>query len=184
MKVASESADVGSKAQQHPRRESRKVVDFAKKPRSIAPPKSRALLAIGRPAHGDTEGDTHGDTRGDSVSPSCIPQPGCKFRRKYKALADRSASRINPDLPLGALPLGLPSFHLHAGFIFQQFYVPLQIAPHHHGFQPDGCRRFIGDTVEMEQILSGCACLCCASGSSERLSTQLCRRLAKNTAAC
>ena len=34
---------------------------------------------------------------------------------------------------------------------FQKFSVPTQIAPHHHGFQPDGCRRFIGGTVEMEQ---------------------------------
>jgi hypothetical protein len=48
-------------------------------------------------------------------------------------------------------PSGLPSFHLRAGFIFQKFSVPTQIAPHHHGFQPDGCRRFIGGTVEMEQ---------------------------------
>src|SRR5262249_7714570 len=30
----------------------------------------------------------------------------CKFRCKYKALADRLATRINPDLPLGAPPLG------------------------------------------------------------------------------
>src|SRR5262249_15727638 len=55
---------------------------------------------------GDTQGDTEGDTQGDSVSPSCIPLPACKLPRKYKALADRSAIRINPDLPLGAPPLG------------------------------------------------------------------------------
>ena len=41
-----------------------------------------------------------------AVSPSCIPQPACKFRCKYKALADRSARTINPDLPLGATPSG------------------------------------------------------------------------------
>ena len=67
---------------------------------------------------GDTHGDTEGDTLGDTVSPSCIPQLACKFPHKCKALADRSASRINPDSPLGAPPLGLPSFHLRAGFIF------------------------------------------------------------------
>jgi hypothetical protein len=54
-----------------------------------------------------------------------------------------------------ASPSGSQSFHLSAGFIFQRFSVPSQIAPHHHGFQPDGCRRFIGGIVEMEQILSG-----------------------------
>ena len=54
----------------------------------------------------DTHGDTEGDTQGDSVSPSCIPLPACKLPRKYKTLADRSAIRINPDLPLGAPPLG------------------------------------------------------------------------------
>jgi hypothetical protein len=55
------------------------------------------------PAYGGYRGDTHGDT----VSPSCIPHPACKFRRKYKALADCSASRINPDSPSG-IPLWLP----------------------------------------------------------------------------
>jgi hypothetical protein len=57
---------------------------------------------------GDTHGDTDGDTLGDTVSPSCIPQLACKFPRKYKALADRSATRINRDSPLRAPPLGLP----------------------------------------------------------------------------
>src|SRR5262249_46262498 len=33
---------------------------------------------------------------------------------------------------------------------------PSQIAPHHHGFQPDGCRRFIGGTVGVERMLRGC----------------------------
>jgi hypothetical protein len=64
-------------------------------------------------------GDTEGDTYGDSVSPSCISHPWRKFQRKYRAAADCSASRINPDLPSGPNP-GRPSFHLSAGFIFQR----------------------------------------------------------------
>jgi hypothetical protein len=67
--------------------------------------------------------------------------------------ARRSFGEPNqPRFALGAASLGLQSFHLSAGFVFQRFSVPPQTAPHHHGFQPDGCRRFIGGTVEMEQI--------------------------------
>jgi hypothetical protein len=91
-------------------------------------------------------GDTHGDTLGDTVSPSCIPQLARKFKRKYKALADRWPDGINPYLSLG-LPIS-PSV---PDSIFRRFIVPSQIATHHHGFQPDGCCRFIGGTVEMEQ---------------------------------
>ena len=58
--------------------------------------------AIGRPASG---GYAWGYA-GGSVPPSCIPQPAYKFPRKYRALADRSAIRINPDSPLGLRPLG------------------------------------------------------------------------------
>jgi hypothetical protein len=85
-----------------------------------------------------------GDTLGDTVSPSCIPQIACKFPRKYKALADRSANRINPDSPLGAPPLKLPISPSVADSNFRRFNVPSQISTHHHGFQPDGCCRFVG----------------------------------------
>ena len=81
---------------------------------------------------------------GDTVSPGCIPQFACKFPRKYKGLADCSANRINPDSPLGAPPLGLPISPSVADSIFRRFNVPSQIATHYHGFQPDGCCRFIG----------------------------------------
>jgi hypothetical protein len=54
-----------------------------------------------------------------------------------------------------ALGLNPPSLHLSTSLIFQRFIVPLQIARHHHGFQPNGCRRFIGGTVEVEHILCG-----------------------------
>src|SRR6516165_7776203 len=112
-------------------------------------------LAIRPALYGDTLGDTHGDTLGDSVSPSCIPQLGRKLQCKYNALAYHALTRINPDLPLGAPPLGLPISHSVPDSIFRRFIVPSQIATHHHGFQPDGCCRFIGGTVEMEEILSG-----------------------------
>jgi hypothetical protein len=104
-----------------------------------------------RPSDAPQLGDTEGDTLGDTVSPSCIPQLACKFPRKYKALTDRSPGRINPDSPLGAPPLGLPISPSVPDSIFRRFNVPSQIATHHHGFQPDGCCRFIGGTVEMEQ---------------------------------
>ena len=68
-------------------------------------PTCGALSAIGR-RH---LGDTHGVTLGDTVSPSCIPPLTCKFPRKYKALADRSADRNNPDSPLGDHPSGSQS---------------------------------------------------------------------------
>jgi hypothetical protein len=84
-----------------------------------------------------------------------IPQLACKFPRKYKALADRSPGRINPDSPLGATPLGLPISPSVPDSIFRRFIVPSQIATHHHGLQPDGCCRFIGGTAEMEEIVSG-----------------------------
>jgi hypothetical protein len=67
----------------------------------IQPPDARHL--------GNTHGDTEGDTHGDSVSPRCIPHLACNFLSKYKTLADRSATRINPDLPLGAPPSGSQS---------------------------------------------------------------------------
>jgi hypothetical protein len=45
------------------------------------------------------------DTRGGYAwryrIPSCIPYHACKFQGKYKTLADRAASRINPDWPSG-----------------------------------------------------------------------------------
>jgi hypothetical protein len=106
---------------------------------------------------GDTLGDTEGDTHGDSVSPSRIPHLACKFSSKYRAIEDRSATRINPDLPLGAPPLGLPISPSVPDSIFRRFNVPSQIAPHHHGFQPDGCRRFIGGTLWAAHIPYSCA---------------------------
>jgi hypothetical protein len=143
--------------------------EFAKNCRALdRAARNRAhYLAIGRPAHGDTEGDTHGDTDGDSVSPSCIPHLGCKFKRKYKALADRPASGINPDLPLGAPPSGFPSFHLHAGIIFQQFCVPAQVAPHHHGFQPDVVAS-LGALLRWNTFFMAVQLCGCASRSGER----------------
>jgi hypothetical protein len=44
-----------------------------------------------------------------------------KFPHKYKALADRPASRINPTRPSGS------PRSISAGFIFQRFSVPSQI---------------------------------------------------------
>jgi hypothetical protein len=64
--------------------------------------------AIGRPASGGYAWGYRGGYAGGYRIPLCIPQLACKFPHKYKALADRSASRINPDSPLGAPPLGAP----------------------------------------------------------------------------
>ena len=117
--------------------------------------------ASGRPAWGYagvTHGVTLGVTLGVSVPPSCIPQPACKFRCKYKALADRSATGINPDLPLGATPLGLPISPSVADSIFRRFNVPSQIATHHHGLHASW-----GGTVEMEEI-SFWLCVVCGCG--------------------
>jgi hypothetical protein len=112
------------------------------------------ISTIECPAHGDTEGDTQGDTHGDSVSPSCIPHLVCKFQRKYKALADRSATRINPDLPLGASAPRAPNLPLRAGFHFPTVQCSLsdRDTP---SWLSAGCR-FIRGTVEVEYILCGC----------------------------
>jgi hypothetical protein len=105
---------------------------------------------------GDTHGVTLGDTHGDSVSPTCIPQLGCKLQCKYNTLVHRAGTRINPDLPLGAPPLGLPISPSVPDSIFRRFIVPSQIATHHHGFQPDGCCRFIGVLLRWRRfILAG-----------------------------
>ena len=48
--------------------------------------------------------------------------------------------------------------------------VPSQIATHHHGFQPDGCCRFIGGTVEMERFFVAVVVCGCASGSGRERS--------------
>ena len=109
-------------------------------------PTCGALSAIGR-RH---LGDTHGVTLGDTVSPSCIPPLTCKFPRKYKALADRSADRNNPDSPLGDHPSGSQSPPPCRILFSDGSMFPLRSLLTIMAFsQMD--RRFIGGTAEMEQ---------------------------------
>jgi hypothetical protein len=121
--------------------------------------------AIGRPVSGGYAWRYRGGYAGGYR----IPQLASKFPRKYKVLADRSPGRINPDLPLGAPPLGLnPAFHLGAGFIpncsvfplrsrftimaFSQMDIVASLGALLRISRP-GCasRRFIGGTVENKQ---------------------------------
>ena len=98
--------------------------------------------------HGVTQGVTQGDTHGDSVSPSCIPQlyPPARVQIPMQIqCASRSLSEDNqPRLAPRGYALGLPISPSVPDSIFRRFIVPSQIATHHHGFQPDGCCRFIG----------------------------------------
>jgi hypothetical protein len=103
----------------------------------------------------DTEGGYAWRYRIPQLYPPSRMQIPAQIQGASRSSGEPNQPRLRPRAPLGLNP---PSFHLSTGFTFQRFSFPPQIAPHHHGFQSDGCRRFMRGTVEMEQILSGCAC--------------------------
>jgi hypothetical protein len=76
-----------------------------------------------------------------------IPQlyPHGVFRKATAGhpLSRTALLRLQPRLALGHAPRACHRSNT-APDSFSKFSVPPQIAPHHHDFQPDGCRRFIG----------------------------------------
>ena len=90
-------------------------------------------------------------------TPQLYPPPHMQILMQIQGASRSPGDQNQPHLPLGAPPLGLPISPSVPDSIFRRFNVPSQIATHHHVFQPDGCCRFIGGTVEMHGILSGCA---------------------------
>ena len=110
---------------------------------------------------GDTHGVTQGDTLGDTVSPSCIPQLACKCPSEYRALGDRSATRINPDSPLG-----LPISPSAPDSIFRRFNVPSQIAI--MTFSRMDVVASLGALLRLNVCFVAVHSCGCASGSGER----------------
>jgi hypothetical protein len=96
-----------------------------------------------------------GGFRIPQVYPPAQAQIAMQIQRASASCGDQNQPRLAPR---GSAPRA-PNLPLRARFIFRRFIFPSQIATHHHGFQPDGCCRFIGGTVEIERMLRGCAFL-------------------------
>jgi hypothetical protein len=103
---------------------------------------------LGRPASGGYAGGYAWGYAGGYRIPQLYPPARMKIPTQIQNASRLLAGQNQPRLAARA-----PNFPLRADFIFRRFNVPSQIATHHHGFQPDGCCRFVGGLLRGQSWL-------------------------------